>query len=134
MSRSNYSEDCDSEWDAIRWRGAVVSAIKGARGQAFLREAIAAMDAMPEKRLIAHELEAAGSVCTIGAVGAKRGTPMKEIDPEDYRAIARAFGIAPALAQEIMFWNDEAVWNETPEVRFSRMRRWLTDRLMEHAP
>lgn len=40
----------------IRWRGAVASAIRGKRGQAFLREMLAALDAMPEKRLIAGSL------------------------------------------------------------------------------
>ncbi|KGC50992.1 hypothetical protein DO66_5867 [Burkholderia pseudomallei] len=36
MSRSGYSDDCGG-WSLIRWRGAVNSAIKGARGQKFLR-------------------------------------------------------------------------------------------------
>lgn len=57
MSRSGYTEDCDG-WDLIRWRGAVASAIRGKRGQAFLREALAALDAMPEKQLISHDLVA----------------------------------------------------------------------------
>jgi hypothetical protein len=43
-------------WSHIRWRGAVASAIRGGRGQAFLREMLAAMDAMPVKRLVANEL------------------------------------------------------------------------------
>jgi hypothetical protein len=46
MSRSGYSDD-HSEWDLIRWRGAVASAIRGKRGQAFLRELLVALDAMP---------------------------------------------------------------------------------------
>jgi len=41
MSRSGYSDDCDV-WALIRWRGAVKSAIRGARGQAMLRELIQA--------------------------------------------------------------------------------------------
>lgn len=56
MSRSGYTEDCDDNWQLIRWRGAVASAIRGKRGQAFLRELLAALDAMPEKRLIADAL------------------------------------------------------------------------------
>lgn len=59
MSRSGYSDDYDGDnWDLIRWRGAVTSAIRGKRGQAFLREALAALDAMPEKQLIAGDLVA----------------------------------------------------------------------------
>lgn len=57
MSRSGYSDDLDS-WSMIRWRGAVTSATRGARGQAFFREMLAALDAMPEKKLIADDLEA----------------------------------------------------------------------------
>jgi hypothetical protein len=37
MSRSGYSDDLEN-WSLIRWRGAVASAIRGRRGQAFLRE------------------------------------------------------------------------------------------------
>lgn len=48
MSRSEYSENLDS-WSLIRWRGQVVSAIRGKRGQAFLRELVDALEAMPEK-------------------------------------------------------------------------------------
>lgn len=110
MSRSGYSEDCDG-WALIRWRGAVNSAIKGARGQAFLRELAAALDAMPDKRLIADELETAdGEFCTIGVLGAARGVDMSKIDPEDREAVAAAFNIAPALAAEIVFENDEGLY------------------------
>ena len=45
-----------NEWSLIRYRGAVKSAIRGKRGQAFLREMLAALDAMPEKRLSAGAL------------------------------------------------------------------------------
>lgn len=129
MSRSGYSDDCEG-WDLIRWRGAVASATHGSRGQAFLKEMLAALDAMPEKRLIAHELEAKGEVCAIGAVGAKRGIDMSKLDPEDREGVARAFGIAPALAAEIVFMNDESFWSkEEPEARFDRMRAWVVSQI-----
>jgi hypothetical protein len=51
MSRSGYSDEGD-HWDMIRWRGAVKSAMRGKRGQAFLRELRDTLDAMPEKRLV----------------------------------------------------------------------------------
>jgi hypothetical protein len=73
MSRSGYSDDCD-QWDMIRWRGAVASSIRGARGQAFLKEMLAALDALPEPKLIAEELESDGAVCAIGAVGPFAGS------------------------------------------------------------
>lgn len=108
MSRSGYTDDCDDHWQHIRWRGAVRSAINGARGQAFLRELADLMDAMPEKRLIANELQSAdGEFCTLGVVGQARGIDMSKIDPEDPEQVAAAFNIAAAMAQEIVFENDE---------------------------
>ena len=46
MSRSGYGDDI-GQWDLIRWRGAVQSAMCGKRGQAFLKEMLAALDALP---------------------------------------------------------------------------------------
>lgn len=124
MSRSGYHDDSDDLWASIRWRGAVAAAIRGRRGQNMLRELIAALDAMPEKRLIKGFLvtpqEASkydtfagecsgrvGEVCALGALGLARGIDMTGIDPEDYYAIATAFDIAKALAREIEYENDE---------------------------
>lgn len=55
MSRSGYSE-IDDQWATIRWRGQVASVKRGQKGQAFFRELLAALDALPEKRLISGEL------------------------------------------------------------------------------
>lgn len=130
MSRSGYIDDCDLEnWDLIRWRGQVASAIRGKRGQAFLRELVAALDAMPEKRLIANELESFGNVCAIGSVGMQRGVDMTKLDPDDYDRIAATFGIAPQLVQEIEWMNDEAYFGETPEGRWKFMRDWAVRKL-----
>lgn len=107
MSRSGYADDCEGT-ELAMWRGAVASAIRGRRGQALLRETLAALDAMPVKELIAHELVQEGEFCTLGVVGQARGIDMTAIDPEDRDAVAQAFGIAPALAAEIVFMNDEA--------------------------
>lgn len=107
MSRSGYSDDCDGPELAL-WRGAVASAIKGRRGQALLRETLAALDAMPVKKLIAHELAHDGEYCTLGVVGQVRGIDITKLDPEDREGVAKAFNIAPALAAEIVYENDEA--------------------------
>src|ERR1700722_1111238 len=90
MSRSGYNDDCE-QWALICWRGAVNSAIKGARGQAFLAELIAALDALPEKRLIATELEQEGAVCAIGAVGRARGVDMSKLDPDNPERVSSTF-------------------------------------------
>jgi hypothetical protein len=101
MSRSGYSDDIDG-WALIRWRGAVTSAIRGERGQAMLRELVQALDALPEKRLASGSLVTAeGDYCTLGALGRARGMDMAPIDPEDREAVAKAFGVAEALAAEI---------------------------------
>lgn len=124
MSRSGYSDDIDN-WSMIKWRGQVASAIRGKRGQTFLKDLIAALDAMPEKKLIAHELQNPnGEVCALGALGVARGIDMKNIDPEDYDVVAEKFDIAHQLAQEIVYENDETCTNQTPEERWKRIRAW----------
>lgn len=154
MSRSGYSEDCDDNWALIRWRGAVASAIRGKRGQAFLREALAALDAMPVKELAADSLaNHAGQFCTLGAVGAARGVELAKLEEQDRDVIAAAFGIPEALAAEIMFENDERerrvyverhgpprggydpyglgwdVHDATGAERWARMRKWVADQI-----
>jgi hypothetical protein len=145
MSRSGYTEDCDSEWAMICWRGAVASAIRGRRGQAFLKEMLQALDALPERRLVAHELEedsvgdggtiVTEQVCALGAVGLVRKLDMSDIDPENYSAIARLFGVAPALVREIEYVNDEdysRYWEaDTPEKRYARVRAWVVNQIRQ---
>lgn len=147
MSRSGYSEDVDDSWELICWRGAVKSALRGSRGQAFLRELVAALDAMPDKRLIANGFVNEGGCCAMGAVALARG-----IDPEVIREIeelsdpendlgdegalgaAKALDIAPAMAKEIAFENDE-MWSSegAGAKRWQRMRAWAVGNL-EVAP
>lgn len=127
MSRACYTDDSDSEYPLALWRGAVMSSIRGKRGQALLKDLLTALDAMPQKRLIVEELEKDGEVCALGALGRARGKDMSAIDPEDYEVVAREFGIAEALAREIEYENDEGHWGvteETPEERWARMRAW----------
>lgn len=144
MSRSGYSEDCDG-WQLIRWRGAVKSAIRGKRGQEFLKEMLSALDALPVKRLAQDELEAPDqvpcshwglfetkSVCAIGAVGRARGIDMSNIDPYDAETVAGKFGIADALAKEIVWENDDAgSYRETPEQRYIRVRGWVESQIQK---
>jgi hypothetical protein len=130
MSRSGYSDDWDGDanWVMIRWRGAVKSAINGKRGQAFLRELIKALDALPKPELIASELESGDQVCAIGAVGKMRGLDMSELDPEDIDYVASVFGIPRALACEIVYENDEGYFASSYS-RFEAMRRWAVAHL-----
>ncbi len=98
MNRSGYCESCEG-WELIRWRGAVASAIRGKRGQALLTELLTALDAMPDKRLIAHELETDdGEVCALGAVGKLRQMQLSSLDPEDYAARGRRLRSSSSLS------------------------------------
>ena len=129
MSRSGYSDSLD-QWDLIRWRGAVASALRGRRGQAFLCEMLAALDALPAPRLIDRDLVAAGEVCALGAVARQRDLDVDSVDPDDAREVASAFGVAHALAAEVMHQNDDAGrWKEPPEDRWARMRAWVVAHL-----
>lgn len=131
MSRSGYHDDSDDTWAHIRWRGAVKSATRGKRGQSFFKELLVALDAMPVKRLITNELEANGEFCTLGVLGNARGLDMSEIEPEEPDQVSEGFNIAEALAQEVVFMNDEASfdYDESPEKRWSRMRNWVESQI-----
>jgi hypothetical protein len=146
MSRSDYSEDLD-DWALIRWRGAVISAIRGKRGQTFLKELEAALVALPQKRLIAEKFCHNGEVCALGSVAVARkvasdkpqNQAMKEVeeefDPWDYAGTAGKLGIAEALAQEIMFLNDENPYGEnTPEKRYEAVLRWVREQIKKGEP
>jgi hypothetical protein len=140
MSRSGYIDDDYDQWATIKWRGQVASAIRGKRGQAFLRELIDALDALPEKRLIRNELHAPviivnsdgvaykkDEVCAIGSVGIKRGVRMDRLEVEDYDSIAATFGIAHQLVQEIEYEND--LWQYSNEERWRHVREWAVSKL-----
>lgn len=126
MSRSGYRDyDGDENWDLIRWRGAVASAIRGKRGQAFLRELKTALEELPTHELVTNALQSECGVCTLGAIGLKRSIDMSTIDPEDREQVSKAFGIAESLAAEIEYLNDEHWVPETDSQRFDRMHAWV---------
>lgn len=117
MSRSGYSDDYEF---SMLWEQAVKRAANGYRGQHLLKKLRGALDAMPVKRLIVGTLkDHRGEVCALGALD-------PSIDGNsDAEDLARHFGIARALAADIVYNNDEIGWRETPEERWSRMRAWV---------
>lgn len=138
MSRSGYTDDDDGEYPLALYRQAVRRATIGYRGQHLLRKLRDALDAMPRKRLIAGNIsDEHGDVCALGALDATAPA----YDPEEYddydhpRKLAEHFGVAPALASEIVYMNDEYnAWRtqeETPEQRWTRMREWVEKQLIE---
>lgn len=135
MSRSGYDDNCDGR-ELDLWRGAVASAIRGRRGQAFLREMLAALDALPVHQLIYGFLRSDGDewhdggVCALGAVGARRGMDLELLDPHDRERTAAAFGISEALTAEVEYVNDEGTWaDETPKQRWERVRAWVVEQI-----
>ena len=132
MSRSGYHDEVFDEWALVRWRGAVASAIRGHRGQLFLRELLFALDELEDRGLIAGDLiNEDGAVCAIGSVGKRRGLDMSKLDPENAAGMADAFGIAEALVREIEFINDEAgPWHhESQHERWRRVREWVAEQI-----
>lgn len=137
MSRHGYSDDFGSE-DPLalgRWRAQVKSATRGKRGQKLLRDLRDALDAMPEKRLIAGDLENPdGEVCALGALGMCRGLDLSKIDPESPDQVAAAFDIAEPLAREIQYENDDFWYSGAggqDEQRWQYMRRWVERQIIE---
>lgn len=123
MSRSGYTEDLD-QWELAMWRGQVKSATRGKRGQRMFVELKAALEAMSSKRLVKDDLVTdGGDVCALGALGKARGVPMDQLDVLDPDEIGKAFDIAPQLAQEVVFMNDNP-WI-TAEERWTRMHNWV---------
>lgn len=102
---------------------------------------------MPVKELAAESLVTAeGEFCTLGALGHARGIDMTGIDPDDRESVAGAFGIAEALAAEIMFENDEQIggwgWEHNvgrvvdgtvPARRWRYMRDWVQKHIDENS-
>ena len=138
MSRSGYSEEC--EQGALNfYRANVDRTIAGKRGQTFLREMAAALDAMPVKELIAGEVvRDEAHVCAIGAVAVARKADVSKLDIYDGDEVGRMFGITSVLAREIAYENDEhrsynheahRFQEETPAERWTRMRAWVAANL-----
>ena len=134
MSRSGYEDDIEDPLAVGRWRGAVNSALRGKRGQAFLHELAEAMDAMPVRELIVEELVTEQGCCTLGVVCKARGLDVQNVDPGEPEIVARILGIASAMAAEIAFLNDEfgtvycgdgLLRKETPSERWIRIRAWV---------
>lgn len=138
MSRSGYVDDDEDKWAYVRWRGAVKSALSGSRGQAFLRELVGALDALPEKKLSAGVFSKEGCLCALGVVGKSRGLDMSDLDRQseddalDPDVVGDRFGLPPSMVQEVMFVNDEVAWHpKDDEERFRLVRQWAESNLKD---
>jgi hypothetical protein len=151
VSRSNYSDDCEH---VHLYRGAVNRALQGKRGQAFLREMLAALDELPWQRLevgtlveltrldaddeLTEDVNAEAHVsgcCAMGAVALKRELDVSNVNAYMSSEVGRAFDIAPSMAAEIAYENDEAgPDDETPEQRWHRVRAWVVAQIKAGSP
>jgi hypothetical protein len=122
----------------------VASAIRGKRGQEFLKKLMAALDAMPVKELVANDLQVDGEYCTMGLYGAAYVPAVLECDTEEHDVIADLVNVAPQLVQEVMFLNDEGYFDGNSEfdrrpyaekmavqgaARWKYMRNWAESNL-----
>jgi hypothetical protein len=128
MSRHGYSDDLDP-LELGRWRGMVSSAIRGKRGQKFLREMLSALDSMEEKRLVGGVLGTEhGGVCALGAVLKGRGEDVSAFDPYDHKKLAALMDVSYCLIQEVEFVNDDTGAMSTFE-RWETVRAWVVKRI-----
>lgn len=156
MSRSGYSDDEGEPGQFAMWRGQVASAFRGRRGQRLLHDLVAALDAMPDKRLISQHIATPdGAVCALGALGKHRGVDLSRFeqriesdgycnDPEYLSSgMAKEFDVAHQMISEIQYYNDEVfdfhyVDNKrveyTPEERWQKMRDWVAKNLKPVEP
>jgi hypothetical protein len=127
MSRVSFGDDDEHQW---LYQQHTDAAINGRRGQAFIREIISALDALPAKRLAADVLVGKrGEVCAMGAVALARGVDTSDVDETDPDAVGEVFCIAPRLAMEIAYLNDLRDDSETDEQRYARMRSWAVSHI-----
>jgi hypothetical protein len=76
-----------------------------------LKELVESLDSMEDKRLYPGSFATAdGEFCALGIIGHNRGTKMDDLGDDydcDYKLVGQRFDIAPAMAAEIMYLNDE---------------------------
>jgi hypothetical protein len=131
--RISYSDEEDFPGQHDLWQANCLRCIKGKKGQAALRELEQALLALPEKRLIAYELEdAEGEVCAIGALAKYRNHTPKA-DPEwEMEQVGVELGMPEMIAWKIVAMNDVELdwrWDKktgksvqiTPEERYERI-------------
>ena len=125
---SRYWEgESDNPLDWGRYEAAKRSAIRGHRGQKLLRDLIAGLDALPKPELSAGALgdRRSGCVCALGAVALYRGESFDELAKDNGNwspdEIAPDFDIAPTLANEIVYVNDD--WRDSNKAE-DRQSRW----------
>lgn len=139
----------DNYHEVLLWRANLRRQLAGRRGQQLLRELLAAIDALPEKKL-GTQLYDGDQVCSFGAVALQRRVAAGE-EPQAVLADLQSHNdeaddglmpdwaewylqIPPHMAWEIPFVNDNEYGDlETPEQRWIRVRAWICANLKDEA-
>jgi hypothetical protein len=157
--RINYSEDEDFPGQFNLWQANCQRSINGKAGQKALRELEQALVALPDKRLIAGELQTAdGEVCAIGALLKYRGIEKTEADPEEMEEVGIELGLPPLVAWKVVCQNDIEIDGRylevfgphhptyrfagrdmrlvsvTPGERYEKMLAWVRKQIQEATP
>ena len=139
MSRT-WEGESDNPLDWGRYEAAKRSTLRGKRGQVFLRELVAALDALPQPELSEGALgdRRTGCVCALGAVALAQGESFADLAQDDGNwspdEAAEWYSISPTLANEIISANDGWRDGNTVDVRRSRwrhVRAWAVRHLIE---
>ena len=148
MSRVTVNEDMGLGENEL-WAANAERAIKGRKGQKFLREVEQALLALPEPRLIAGSFCLGGEVCLMGAAavqrridaGMDRADALTEVEEsfggerdDDGACVGRReLGLTFVLAWELAYLNDGDEYhgsNWTPEERYTRCLAWVRERII----
>lgn len=139
MSRF-WDDESDDPLDWGRYEAAKLSTLRGRRGQAFLRELVAALDALPQPELSEGALgdRRTGCVCALGAVALAQGDSFDDLAKDNGNwgpdEAAEWYSISPTLANEIISANDDWRDGNTVDVRRSRwrhVRSWAVSHLIK---
>jgi hypothetical protein len=132
--RFNYSEDEDFPGQFELWQANCQRSLSGKIGQAALRDLLAALLALPSKRLIANELDDGENVCAIGALARYKGLPARTVEDADTQDVGIECGMPRLVAWKVVELNDvefDYKWAEgkrieyTPEERYSAVLKWV---------
>lgn len=146
MSRFEDGYDEDFPNQSALWWANTERALKGKRGQAFLKEMEEALLALPKKRLIEGAVCFEGDVCANGALALKRrmanGEKLEDAmkwleenapDEDTYADetgffMEKHFGILERLAIHAAYVNDEySQATQTPEARYEKVLGWVRE-------
>lgn len=111
-----------------------VLGMRSERGQRFLRDLRDALDAMPQKRLVALKYKTSdGEYCAVGCVAEARGVDLSTVvdhtgdDAVDCFSVTLPFHLN--VNGNVVAWieaeNDRTASTESPEDRWRRMRAWV---------